>query len=1407
MADISDIVLRIRVDIVNTKAIAGLVTTLNSASSAVRGVSAASKAAVTGNQRLEASWRRTGASSSLNVATNKRLNAGLINLNSTGMKSILSNREQYVVSQRLARGVATLTGHRIKEGAVSKTNTALNARLARGVQTLTAAQVKEGASSKTNTTLNQRLAQGVRTLTAATKTSSLATNEQYQTNARLARGVAIVTAQGDRRRASEARVAAAAAKTAAATEALYQRNKKLYGISTLVGQATGKVGSAFSKIVDPLSRVERKMDAVFRAGVHMQSMGRDLVGFAKKMIGFGKQMLGAWGDFEYTLNRAAAAAGIFSNTAPMYDELKKAIYGASRELKLFPAEEVAKATYFWQSTTGDTIETQDQLASTMKNVTAVMKLAAMTDSNYETTIKGVYSTLKQFGKTTKDTADVSALLYFATQKTALELPDLINSFKMTGAVMGQAEEPLTSMVAVLGAIGNAGFRGSQAGRALRQTYIKIVKPTAAAKTELNKLFKAQGGYNKVAFDSKGNFVGMEKYMMRMAKATQNMTYKQRAHLLATITTANELPVMTQMLRMAEQAVKSGDKSWTKFIVNQQIANDTFNDSWTMVSTSWKGVVGGLKQSVMPVLLQVGSIIADMLKPTLLELSDTIWGMGPAMEDMAKGLAETFRPFVTWIGEGIKKVAAWARANQKAVAAFAKYGIIATIISGVAGAFLLLAGTVTLLIANLAIVVLGALPLIAVFIAAGVVIAAFAVGVYRNVGGIKTSLERFGAAVQRAFKIFMGGSEDAEITASSLADSFMKLSDSVTGTVAKYLDKISGALERLTPGQAEAIKKIVKALILLKALNTGLGITIGVIKGLTGNIALMASAMSRAAPKIKGFLDAFSPAKIKTAATGMSNLAKSVADNMKTIGSALGSGAGKTAGAAEAGGKWAIAFVGGIAGAIGGAIVGALPAIGTALAGIVTAVVTAVGGWAVIIVAALVAAIIAAIGAAYATNFLGFKDFIDSIGRWFTEVAVPAVQGFVQGIIDAFGSVVTAVSTWVNDIITFIGGLPDAIATFLGDLVANVIAGLTEFASNWDYYLGYVLGVIIAFPIKVLIEIYNFGVNLGTTVVTFLTEVWNNFTTFFGNILTGLVNWFTTTIPYVIGRAAAFVIGIVDWIKQLPGKIADFFGQVLTNVTNWFATNIPIIALKAYNLMMGIVNWIKELPGKIAGFFGEVLTNITTWFATNIPIIVAKAGEIATGIINFFKNLPANIVIALKDLPKTVGDFFGAVAKAGSDLIKQVVKVGEAIVKGIWKGIEDMVTWFTSKITNFFSGIVDGVKKTLGIQSPSKVFAEIGTNMVEGVAQGIAKTDTAMTAMNAMIADLTSTTANAQLSLASTAGGNFNQNLTQDSTKTVELKVDVTSADGSVNSLDLNTLAGLITGSDMTRTLERMSTVD
>ena len=62
-------------------------------------------------------------------------------------------------------------------------------------------------------------------------------------------------------------------------------------------------------------------------------------------------------------------------------------------------------------------------------------------------------------------------------------------------------------------------------------------------------------------------------------------------------------------------------------------------------------------------------------------------------------------------------------------------------------------------------------------------------------------------------------------------------------------------------------------------------------------------------------------------------------------------------------------------------------------------------------------------------------------------------------------------------------------------------------------------------------------------------------------------------------------------------------------------------------------------------------------------------------------------------------------------------IGTNIVQGIWQGISNAASWLVNKVKNFFSGIVNSVLGFLGIHSPSRVFADIGQNMALGVGEG------------------------------------------------------------------------------------------
>ncbi|MCL2517923.1 MAG: phage tail tape measure protein, partial [Oscillospiraceae bacterium] len=65
-------------------------------------------------------------------------------------------------------------------------------------------------------------------------------------------------------------------------------------------------------------------------------------------------------------------------------------------------------------------------------------------------------------------------------------------------------------------------------------------------------------------------------------------------------------------------------------------------------------------------------------------------------------------------------------------------------------------------------------------------------------------------------------------------------------------------------------------------------------------------------------------------------------------------------------------------------------------------------------------------------------------------------------------------------------------------------------------------------------------------------------------------------------------------------------------------------------------------------------------------------------------------------------------------------VGESIVDGVWEGFLNKEAEFRKQVSEFFNKIVKDVKSELGIASPSKVFYEIGGNLIEGLSLGISE---------------------------------------------------------------------------------------
>ena len=175
----------------------------------------------------------------------------------------------------------------------------------------------------------------------------------------------------------------------------------------------------------------------------------------------------------------------------------------------------------------------------------------------------------------------------------------------------------------------------------------------------------------------------------------------------------------------------------------------------------------------------------------------------------------------------------------------------------------------------------------------------------------------------------------------------------------------------------------------------------------------------------------------------------------------------------------------------------------------------------------------------------------------------------------------------------------------------------------------------------------------------------------------------------------FITGLGDENADMAELITNLLGSTVTVAENL----LPVVEKILENI--GVVVQEKG-PEMIEKFVGYAIEKLPQVIELGMKMVLAIVSGLA-------KNLP--------QIVRSVLDMMATIVKTFVSSIPNIVDVGKQIVKGLWEGIKAMGSWIKEKVGGFFSGIVNGVKSTLGIHSPSRVFAGIGENMALGLGEG------------------------------------------------------------------------------------------
>lgn len=223
----------------------------------------------------------------------------------------------------------------------------------------------------------------------------------------------------------------------------------------------------------------------------------------------------------------------------------------------------------------------------------------------------------------------------------------------------------------------------------------------------------------------------------------------------------------------------------------------------------------------------------------------------------------------------------------------------------------------------------------------------------------------------------------------------------------------------------------------------------------------------------------------------------------------------------------------------------------------------------------------------------------------------------------------------------------------------------------------------------------------------------------GDLGRDVLDWIVGQIPGVVDRLSEWGRAFVEWVGPRIGELLGKLGELGQQALAWLASQVPVIWQKLQEWGRQFIAWVAPRIPELIVQLGALLGKMATWIiGTAVPAVIKLMLTVGAALIGFVawaatEVIPKLLVFLQATENYIKNDILPAVADAA-------IEVGKGIVRGIGKGIEELRGWLEEKARAIAKAAIDAAKKLLGIESPSKAFADIGEQIVAGLIAGLAK---------------------------------------------------------------------------------------
>ena len=375
-----------------------------------------------------------------------------------------------------------------------------------------------------------------------------------------------------------------------------------------------------------------------------------------------------------------------------------------------------------------------------------------------------------------------------------------------------------------------------------------------------------------------------------------------------------------------------------------------------------------------------------------------------------------------------------------------------------------------------------------------------------------------------------------------------------------------------------------------------------------------------------------------------------------------------------------------------------------------------------------------------------------------DCALELILGLAQGILAALPVLIEALPEVISSIVEFlisavpqiidagiellmalvdalpviIDALVDALPQIIKATVTALIAAAPQIAKAGIKLLG---ALIEAIPV-IVVELAKAVPDIVAAIIDVLAELPGLIGEVFAEIVTDLVEWGQQMLSNASMAMSNMLSQVNSIIQELPGKIWTHLVNAVNKVIAWGQQMVSNASTAASNMLSKVSGIIQELPGKIWTHLVNTVNKVVAWGQQMASNASTAASNMLSKVSSTLQQLPGKVWDYLSQAAQKVvtwgtqlaqkgaaaaTQLFNSIVNGLSSLPSKMAEIGSNIVSGIWNGISSGWNWLTNKVSNLANSLLDAAKDALGINSPSKEFAdEVGRWIMPGVGKGLDK---------------------------------------------------------------------------------------